>query len=583
MSAVSFAILAIAAVAVAGLMFGGIKVRGVSLGTAGVLLAGLIAGDLIGRAGGSVDSDMLSFAKEFGLLLFVFTTGIELGPGILRLLARRGASLNLMATGIVVLGLGSAMLAAWLLGLTPPAAAGLFCGATTNTPALAAAEQALSWRRSSESRENGVTGDAPAPTNDLRGGDSQDAAAVPSESHDRITDLTATYAVTYPGGVAGIILAMLLLRRLFRIDVATEARLLREQEAAEHEALERRCLLIDNRHLNGLPFGRLAGVEETGIRISRILRSDSNDVVAANDRTVLHPGDVIQVVGTRESLDRIEPSIGPKSDIDLTQRTGNVRVSRVFVTRSEILNRSLAELALDQLFGTTVTRIERAGIEMPARGATQLHFGDVVHVVGDPAAVEQTAALLGNSARSLQQTPFVPMFIGITAGILLGTIGIPVPGLATPVRFGLAGGPLLAGIAFGLVGSIGRLVWYIPSSANHALRQLGMILFLAAAGLGAGRTFLALAFSLEGAGWIVAGLLTTLLPLLIVGIVARVWAGQNYCILCGAMAGSMTDPPALSFAQSLTESESCSKAYAAVYPLTMLLRIVAAQLLVLLG
>lgn len=551
MSPISFVILTIAVVAVIGLCIGSARVRGVSLGSAGVLLAGILAGHVLDLQGFKLEHEALHFAKEFGLLLFVFTMGIELGPGIIQLLRRQGLRLNAVAAAIIGLGLLSILCIALAIKLTGPASAGLFCGATTNTPALAAAEQAI-------------------------------ASSALNEAEPNITnyDLTATYAVAYPGGVLGIIVSMLLLRRLFRIDIRHEAMVLDQQETQEYERVERRCVLVDNRHVEGMAFGSLAGVEEAGIRVSRILKSDSQVVVAASERTVLQVGDIIQIVGTRRGLDRFTPMIGQLSDVDLMLRTGNVTVKRVYVTRAKVLNRTLRELALDQLFNTTITRIERAGVEMVARGSSQLHFGDVLHVVGDAQSVEQTAATLGNSAKSLQQTPFIPLFLGVAIGIVLGTIAFPIPGLSTPVKLGMAGGPLLAGIVLSLIGSVGRLVWYIPTPANQALRQLGMILFLACAGLGAGERFFELALSWKGAIWIGAGLVVTLAPLLIVGIVARAWFKQNYCTLCGVIAGSMTDPPALSFASSYTNSEACAKAYAAVYPLTMVLRIIAAQLIV---
>ncbi|MCA9106638.1 MAG: putative transporter [Planctomycetales bacterium] len=554
MSAVSFAILMIAIVALLGLLLGAARVRGIGLGAAGVLFVGILAGHFVEQRGFALNHEMLHFAKEFGLLLFVFTMGIELGPGIVRLMRRNGLRLNALAATIVILGVAVVLASGWILGLPAISTAGLFCGATTNTPALAAAEQAASM-----------------------------VNAASSEGDTWVEDLTATYAVAYPGGVLGIIIAMLLVRRFFAIDIASEASELSAQESAETEPLERRSVLIDNPHVEGMEFGSLAGVEEAGVRVSRLLRAGDELVVAASERTALHVGDVIQVIGSRGGLDRFTPMIGSVSDADLMRRTGNVVMRRISVTRSEVLNRTLRELALDQLFNTTITRIERTGVEMVARGSSQLHFGDVVYVVGDGPGVEQTAKLLGNSGKSLQQTPFIPLFIGVTVGIALGSIPFSIPGMSSAVRLGLAGGPLLAGILLSLIGSIGRLVWYIPTPANQALRQLGMILFLACAGLAAGPQFFALALSIAGLKWIVAGLCVTLLPLLAVGCMARWWLRENYCTLCGVLAGSMTDPPALSFATSLTSSEACSKAYAAVYPLTMVLRIVAAQMLVFLA
>jgi putative transport protein len=541
---VTSAILTISLVALVGLLLGNIRVRGVGLGSAGVLFAGLA----FGHIGTAIDHDISQFAKEFGLILFVFTMGIQLGPGIVQLWKQNGLLLNGMAIAIVVQGVAFALLAYFVFGLSPLTTAGLFSGATTNTPSLGAAEQA--------------------------------AAMLQDDSAGNIGSIASAYAVAYPGGVLGIILSMLLIRRFCRIDLYAEAKQLMEYDRASHDTVERRCILVDNVRLCGVPFGQIAGIDETGVRISRIKRRSEDVVHGATEQSILEFEDLIQVVGTHRGLERFTPLIGQASDVDLMLASGNVEFRRIFVTEPSAINRPLRDLSLDKLFNVTITRIIRSDVEMTASGSSRLHYGDVAHVVGDHVALDQATKFLGNSSKALQDTPFFALFAGIVIGVILGMIPFHVPGVPFPIRLGLAGGPLLAAIALSIVGNIGKVVWYIPSSANLALRHLGIILFLACAGLSAGSSFFAAATSLAGIKWMIAGFVITMAPLLITGVIARLWVKMNYFTICGVIAGAMTDPPALAFANSLSETEQCSTAYAAVYPFTMVLRIIAAQSLV---
>ena len=544
MAPITFAILIISLVAVSGLLLGSIRFHGIGLGPAGVLFAGI----LFGHFGASIDHEVADFAKEFGLILFVFTIGLQLGPGIVQLWKQQGMRLNAMAFAIVIQGFALVVVFLMLLDLPAVTAAGLFSGATTNTPSLGAAEQAAT----------------------MTGGDS-DAG---------IDTLASAYAVAYPGGIIGIITAMLLIRRLFHVDVVAESNQLSEQQKKTHEPIERRSIVVDNAHIGDIPFGKIPGVEETGARISRIKRSGEDTVQVATDETEIRRGDVVQVVGPSSGLDRFTPMIGEASEHDLMHTNGDVGFRRLFVTDPRALNKTLRELSLDHYYNATVTRIVRAGVEISPRGSSRLHFGDIAHIVGGRDSLEKVSELLGNSGKSLHETHFSPLFVGIAVGVLFGMIPFYFPGVPFPVRLGLAGGPLIAAIVLSLIGSIGKFVWYIPSSANRALRELGIILFLACAGLGAGGTFFSAAMSVQGVTWIMAGLVVTMIPLLTTAIAARLCWKQNFLTTCGVIAGSMTDPPALAFANSLSDSEASSTAYAAVYPLTMILRIIAAQTLV---
>lgn len=542
---ITFAVLVIASVAVCGLAIGSVRIRGIGLGPAGILFSGLVFGNL----GASIEPQIASFAKEFGLILFVYTIGLHLGPGIIQLWKQQGLRLNAQAISIVMQGLLLTIAISSLLGLPSVTAAGLFSGATTNTPSLGAAAQAAV----------------------MSGGEGTSA---------ELESLTAAYAVAYPGGIVGIIVSMLLLRRLFGIDVEQEAQSLRDIEAANRIAIERAVIQFDNTHLAGIPFDQIPGVEETGVRLSRVRRAGEEMVHPATQETKLCVNDIVQVVGTRKELERFTPLIGVASEIDLMHTRGDAAFRRIFVTESKALHKPLRQLALDHVYNVTITRITRSGLQITPRGSSRLHFGDVVQVVGDEESLERVTKVLGNSRKSLDETRYSPLMMGVLLGVLLGMIPFYFPGVPFPVRLGLAGGPLIAAIGFSLIGNIGSFVFYIPQSANLALRELGIILFLACAGLGAGPAFFSVAMSVAGLKWMAAGLLITMIPLLTTGVAAKLLLKQNYLITCGVIAGSMTDPPALAFANSLSDSDASSTAYAAVYPLTMILRIVAAQSIV---
>ena len=545
MTPIANAIFMIAAVAVTGLVAGSLRIRGVGLGPAGVLFAGIV----FGHFGASIDKEIALFTKEFGLVLFVFTIGLQLGPGIIHLWKQRGLLLNAIASAVVAQGFILVLAFHWLLGMHPFAAAGMFSGATTNTPSLGAAQQA--------------------------------ARTLGTSATSDFATLSSAYAVAYPGGVVGIIASMLILRALFRINVAEESKQLIDAQKAAHEPINRRSIFIDNAHLSGVAFGNIPGVDETGVRVSRIRRAGEHDVHAATDQTELNAGDVVQVVGTDKALDRFEPLIGKSCNVDLMTTSGDVTFRRVFVTEPSVLNKPLSAISLDKLYNTTVTRVHRSGVEMTARGSTRFHYGDVAHIVGCSASLDRVTSLLGNSTKSLNETRFSPLFVGIGLGVLAGMVPIRFPGIPFPINLGLAGGPLVAAIVLSLLGSVGQFVWYVPYSANLALRELGIILFLACTGLAAGETFFDAAMSPTGVTWLLAGIVVTMLPLLTTAIVTRAFCQLNYLTICGIIAGSMTDPPALAFANKLSsESDACSAAYAAVYPLTMILRIIAAQALI---
>lgn len=535
------AIAILSLICVLGMSLGSIQVRGIKLGTSGVLFAAI----LVGHFSKPVDHETLEFIKEFGLILFVFCIGLQLGPGFFASFRQAGLRLNALATAIVILGAVTVAALGWFLGLDGAAVLGLFSGATTNTPSLGAAQQTL------------------ASFADV----SAERAALPA----------LAYAVSYPVGIIGIIGTMLALKALFGIDVGREVEEKLASTCANVEPLERRTLVVENANLQGLSIREVPGLIESGVAVSRIRPFDSTEVRVATGATQLQLGDCILVVGPAHGLEHIQRAVGRSCQENLLAAPGAVAQRRIVVTNGDVLGQSLAQLQLDMLFGVSVTRVTRGDVEMTAVPTLRIQFGDVLRIVGPDAALSQAAKHLGNSLQALNETHFVPFFAGIGVGIALGTLPITCPGLPQPLRLGLAAGPLIVAIVVGRLGRIGRLVWHMPRNANLAFREFGIALFFASVGLMAGPTFFSTAFSSAGILWLFVGACVTVAPLMAVGITARTVYGTNFVDLSGLLAGSMTDPPALAFANGVCRSEGPAVVYATVYPWTMLLRIMTAQ------
>ncbi|HEX2473427.1 MAG TPA: TrkA C-terminal domain-containing protein, partial [Lacipirellulaceae bacterium] len=401
----------------------------------------------------------------------------------------------------------------------------------------------------------------------------------PDISPERAALPALAYAVTYPLGIVGIISSILVLKRFFQIDVAQEVEAYTAAQRTGVDPLERRTLVVENQNLQGVAIGEVPGLAETGVVVSRFRRASDDNVSTATRQTTLRVGDSILAVGTSRGLDQFQRVIGRVSQENLLETAGSVTYRRVVVTNTDVLGKSIQELDLEFLYGVVITRVIRGDLEMTAVPTLRLQFGDGVQVVGHENVIGRAAAHLGDSVHALNETHFVPLFAGIFLGIVLGTRPIAFPGLPQPLRLGLAGGPLIVAILLGRIGRIGRLVWHVPRSASMAFRELGIALFFAGVGLMAGPTFFATAFSWTGVLWVLAGACVTVLPLLVVGFLGRTKLGLNFVELSGLLAGSMTDPPALAFANDICKSEAPAVAYATVYPLTMLLRIIVAQFL----
>lgn len=537
-------ILVISITAILGLLIGSIKVRGIKLGVAGMLFSGL----LLGHFGFSLDPHLLSFLKEFGLALFVFTVGLQLGPGFFNSLKKDGLKLNALAITIVLSGAFLIfVMGSYVLGWNAGALAGIFSGATTNTPSLGAAQQAMS-----------TAGKA-----------------------DLASQAAMAYAVAYPFGVMGIILVIVMLRVVFRIDPKKELAELKEQMSLGVREPKRASLRVENPNLEGVPIRNVPGLGDDGAVVSRIRRKDETEVHSATSDTVLHVGDVILAVGTVDQLERATLSIGVRVEEDLRKAPGNIIAKRIIVTHKDMIGQTIAGTRISERFGVTVSRVSRQDMILTAIPDLKLQFGDMLNIVGEEAAINQAANVLGNSVHQLNETSFASIFVGITVGIFFGLYPWPLPGMPVPLRLGLAGGPLIIAILMGRLGRIGPLVVHMPINANTAFRELGIIFFLACVGLGAGGKFVETAFSATGLQWMAMGALVTTVPLMVAGFIGRKFMKINYLTLTGVLAGSMTDPPALAFSTKLTNSDYPSLAYANVYPLTMLMRILVAQVAVL--
>src|SRR5260221_373816 len=420
-----------------------------------------------------------------------------------RSLTRFRSRNSAVAATVVALGALTAPALGWLLGIDPAAVLGLLSGATTNTPSLGAAQQTLT--------------------------------TLPGVSPDRHELPALAYAVTYPVAIAGIIGTLLALKGLFRIDPLKEAKAFAAEQRRGAEPLERRTLIVENPNLEGVEVEAIPGRRETGVTVSRIRRAGEAEVHLAAGGTVLKNGDRIVAVGTGAMLDRFQQVVGRRSDEDLLQAPGDLTASRVVVTNKRALGKSVRELGLDQLFGVVITRMTKADLELSAMQDLRLRFGDVLQVVGSQESTQQAAVFLGNSLKELNETDFIPLFIGIALGIALGTVPVAVPGLPQPLRLGLAGGALIVALALGRVGRIGRLVWHMPANVNLAFREFGIALFLATVGLMAGARFFSTVFSPVGALWLCVGLFVTVPPLLGVGGFSRGGLKLNFLALCGLL------------------------------------------------
>ncbi|HFP4575627.1 TPA: putative transporter [Escherichia coli] len=545
MSDIALTVSILALVAVVGLFIGNVKFRGIGLGIGGVLFGGIIVGHFVSQAGMTLSSDMLHVIQEFGLILFVYTIGIQVGPGFFASLRVSGLRLNLFAVLIVIIGGLVTAILHKLFDIPLPVVLGIFSGAVTNTPALGAGQQIL--------RDLGT----------------------PMEMVDQ---MGMSYAMAYPFGICGILFTMWMLRVIFRVNVETEAQQHESSRTNGGALIKTINIRVENPNLHDLAIKDVPILNGDKIICSRLKREESLKVPSPD--TIIQLGDLLHLVGQPADLHNAQLVIGQEVDTSLSTKGTDLRVERVVVTNENVLGKRIRDLHFKERYDVVISRLNRAGVELVASGDISLQFGDILNLVGRPSAIDAVANVLGNAQQKLQQVQMLPVFIGIGLGVLLGSIPVFVPGFPAALKLGLAGGPLIMALILGRIGSIGKLYWFMPPSANLALRELGIVLFLSVVGLKSGGDFVNTLVNGEGLSWIGYGALITAVPLITVGILARMLAKMNYLTMCGMLAGSMTDPPALAFANNLhPTSGAAALSYATVYPLVMFLRIITPQLL----
>ena len=544
MSDIAITISLLALVAVIGLWIGHWKIKGVGLGIGGVLFGGIIVAHFTNQYGIALDSHTLHFIQEFGLILFVYTIGIQVGPGFFASLRKSGLKLNGLAILIVVLGAVSVVVLTKAIGVPLDIALGIYSGAITNTPSLGAGQQILT--------ELGL-------------------------SHATST-MGMAYAMAYPFGICGILLVMWLIRLFFKIKIDEEANRFNQESGYDKESLHTISVKVTNHNLDGLGLLEIPGFEDEDVVCSRLKRGEN--VIVPKADTEIHLDDVLHLVGDEHALRKMRLVIGEEVDMPVLSASGEIRAERVVVTNEKVLGKKIRALNVHSKYGVVISRLNRAGVELVPSGDTSLQFGDVLHMVGRTDVLNQAISVIGNAQQKLLQVQMLPVFIGIGLGVLFGSIPFYIPSFPVALKLGLAGGPLVVALILARIGSIGKLYWFMPPSANLALREIGIVLFLAVVGLKSGGNFIDTLVNGSGLEWMGYGIFITFVPLMIVGVIARLYAKLNYLSICGLLAGSMTDPPALAFANEMKEDNgAASLSYATVYPLVMFLRIISPQLL----
>ena len=529
-----------------GVLLGKIKIFGVSLGVTFVLFAGI----LVGHFGFTGNPAILSFLQDFGLILFVYCIGLQVGPSFFSSFKEGGVRLNLLAMGIVAMNIVVALVCYYGLQgrVELPMMVGILCGAVTNTPGLGAANEALQQ----------LSYDGP--------------------------EIALGYACAYPLGVMGIILSMILIRYICRIDTDREAEEIQQREEANpHLKPFSLSLEMHNEALPGKTFAQVQRFLARDFVCSRIIRK--GHMFIPDYKTELQMGDRMYIICAEDDAEAIVAFIGPKVDQewDISNQQDKTMVSRrILVTQPSINGKTLGEIHFSSMYGVNVTRVNRSGMDLFASRQLRLQVGDRVMVVGPQDAIERVAGLLGNQLKRLDHPNIVTIFAGILCGILFGSLPIAISGIPTPVKLGLAGGPLIISILIGRFGYKVKLVTYTTMSANLMLREVGLVLFLASVGIKAGANFVQTVVEGDGLLYVLIGFLLTFIPLIVIGAIARWHYRVNYFTLMGLIAGSNTDPPALAYANQTSGNDAPAVGYSTVYPLTMFLRILTAQLLILL-
>lgn len=533
----------------AGIYLGKIKIFGVSLGVTFVLFVGI----LLGHFGYTVDGDVLHFLREFGLILFIFSIGMQVGPGFFSSFKEGGIQMNMLAMLAIALNVGITVTIYFLQGgsegnTSISQLVGIMSGAVTNTPGLGAAQQTF--------------------------------LQVNPEGYDVSQQMSMGYAAAYPLGVIGIILTMILLKAIFKIDPEKETAEIENDEKSSQLAPHIATFRVTNEMVNGLSMFKMHTLISVNYVISRIEKPDGT-VIIPTAKDCIETGDLVLVVCSVQDEEIFSRFIGPKVEKKWEMERGPVVSRRILVTRTEYNGVKLGALRLHSAYQLNVTRVNRAGVDLLAAPNLRLQMGDRLTVVGKLDDINNLAQKLGNSMKRLNEPNLITMFIGIFLGIVVGSIPLQFPGMSVPMKLGLAGGPLVVAILVSAYGHKIHLVTYTNSSANLLLREIGICLFLASVGIAAGKDFAATVFNARGITWVGYGFVITLVPLLVVGIIARAKYKMNYFSICGMISGNYTDPPALAYGNKIANNDAPAVAYSTVYPLTMFMRVIAAQVIIL--
>ena len=524
-----------------GVMLGKLEIKKIKLGIAGVLFTGL----LIAHCGAPIDEHVLHFIRDFGLILFVYSIGIDMGPRFFSSFKKDGITLNLLAMGIVLGGFGIACLIHYFTDLSPAVIVGILCGAVTNTPSLGAAQQVLS--------EQG------------------------SEMVNAVTETGMAYALAYPFGIIGIILTMLFIRLFFKIKVDREVEKYNETLGGNETKLQSVEITVSNPNLFGKNIDYIKHIMDRELAVSRIFRN--GEYILAVDEEIIQQNDIIYGVSAENLIENLQLKIGNVVIADKEEIEGPLATINVLVTKNNIAGKTIEQIGIYRRYPANITRILRNGMKILPTLTTTLELGDTVRVVGKKEILKDVRKELGDSVKELAKPNIISLFLGIFLGIMIGSIPIFIPGLPAPAKLGLAGGPLLVAILLGYKGRIKNLNFYMTPGANLFMKELGIILFLSCVGLLSGGKFVETIMN-GGWHWILYGIAITFIPIMLVGIIGR-FLKVNYLKICGCIAGSMTDPPALEFANGIAPVQAQSTAYATVYPLTMFLRVLLAQIFVL--
>ena len=551
-SGVANSILLFAIVIAFGLWLAKFKIKGISIGTTWILFIGI----LVSHFGYRPDADVTSFMKDFGLILFVFSIGMQVGPGFFSSFKKGGVKLNLLAVAIILLAALTAVLISVISGEDLKTMVGVMSGAVTNTPGLGAAQQTLS---------------------DVMMAQGADHATAAAES----SKLASAYAVAYPIGVIGVLFLLIIFKAVFKVDLEKEKAQLDSESSETADAARRMHCEVANPAVFGRTLSHVLAGENISIVVSRMLRDGVVSIPTAD--TVLQKGDKLLIVTSQKDVDRIRIIFGdeiPMHYDDWLNMQSELFTQKMVVTRSEVTGKRIKDLKLREKYGVSVSRVVRAGLDLVARPDLILQVGDSLKLVGPKSSMGDVANIIGNKPSSLTHPNLVPIFAGIALGILLGSVPIRFPDIPQPIKLGMAAGPLIVAILLSHFGPKWKITTYTTFSANMMLREIGISFFLAAVGFGAGETFVS-SLMAGGFWWILYGALITLIPLIIVGVLGRLVFKLNFYQICGLISGSTTNPPVLAFAQGAYGTDYTSLNYATVYPLSMFLRVLVAQMMVL--